>query len=91
MPYISKENKEVLKECLESLAGRLDDFSSDFFPSTLNYIIYYLIKARIREWELSYKLINDIIGALECCKQEFYRRIVIPYEDKKIRENGDIN
>jgi hypothetical protein len=39
---------------------------------------------------LSYKSINDVIGVLECVKQEFYRRIAVPYEDKKIEQNGDI-
>lgn len=39
---------------------------------------------------LKYKTLNDIIGALECAKQEFYRRIVSPYEDEKIKENGDV-
>jgi hypothetical protein len=33
---------------------------------------------------------NDIIGALEACKLEFYRRLVSHYEDIKIRSNGDV-
>lgn len=37
-----------------------------------------------------YQQINDIIGALECCKLEFYRRLVAPYEDKAIERNGDV-
>jgi uncharacterized protein DUF6899 len=39
---------------------------------------------------LSYAVINDIIGALEGCKLEFYRRVAVPYENKKIAENGDV-
>ena len=31
-----------------------------------------------------------MIGALECCKQEYYRAVVGPYEDIKIEENGDV-
>jgi len=38
----------------------------------------------------SYQTINDIIGALEGAKMEFYRRVVVPYEDKKIKDNGDV-
>jgi len=30
------------------------------------------------------------MGVLECIKQEFYRRAVAPYEDKKKEENGDV-
>jgi hypothetical protein len=33
---------------------------------------------------------NDVIGALECCKLELYRRMVAPYENTKIKENGDV-
>jgi hypothetical protein len=33
---------------------------------------------------------NEIVGALECCKQEFIRRKLNPYEDKKIKENSDV-
>ena len=38
----------------------------------------------------SYHAYNEIIGVLECVKQEFYRRMVAPYEDKKCEENGDV-
>tara|TARA_Y100000296_G_C5178378_1_gene261563 strand:+ start:2143 stop:2556 length:414 start_codon:yes stop_codon:yes gene_type:complete len=31
-----------------------------------------------------------ILGAVECAKLELYRRAVVPYEKKKIKENGDV-
>jgi len=40
--------------------------------------------------QLNYQTINDIIGALEGAKLEFYRRIAIPYENAKLTENGDV-
>ncbi len=33
---------------------------------------------------------NEIVGILECAKLEFYRRAVASYEDRKIKENGDV-
>jgi hypothetical protein len=30
------------------------------------------------------------LGAIECCKLEFMRRVVFPYEDGKILANGDV-
>ena len=33
---------------------------------------------------------NAIIGALECAKAEWYRRMIAPYEDKAIERNGDV-
>ena len=34
---------------------------------------------------------DDILGALECCKLELYRRFAAPYEDTKVISNGDVN
>ena len=39
---------------------------------------------------LNYATINDIVGACEGAKMEFYRRVAVPYEDIKIAENGDV-
>lgn len=33
---------------------------------------------------------DDIIGALGNAKDEFYRRVAVPYETYKIKENGDV-
>lgn len=38
----------------------------------------------------SYTQFNEVVGALECIKLELYRRAIAPYEDKKIKENGDV-
>ena len=38
----------------------------------------------------NYANYNAMMGALECCKQEYYRTLVGLYEDKKIDENGDV-
>jgi hypothetical protein len=40
--------------------------------------------------DISYSKIAMATGVLENIKQEFYRRVASPYEDKKINENGDI-
>ena len=34
--------------------------------------------------------IGDVVNAMECAKLEFYRRVAAPYEDTKIKENGDV-
>jgi len=39
---------------------------------------------------LTYQTINDVIGALEGAKMEFYRRVAVPYEEGKIILNGDV-
>jgi hypothetical protein len=55
----------------------------------LNYMISRLLK---NYWDShhNYQGINDIVGALEGARMEFYRRIAVPYENQKIFENGDV-
>lgn len=77
MPYI----KESLRE------GAFDEGTT---PGELNYSFTQMALAYIRRTKEDYQHYNDVIGALEACKLEFYRRLVAPYEDKKIEENGDV-
>jgi len=78
MPYIQEYHKK-----------RLADNIPPRNPGELNYLITKLLLKYWKNSLANYQSINDIIGALECAKQEFYRRIVISYEEKKIKENGD--
>ncbi len=79
MPYITQKAKDRLAEG-QPIQG----------PGELNYLITLLL---IRAWKNSpqnYQAINDVVGAVEGAKQEFIRRIVVPYEQGKIIENGDV-
>lgn len=83
-------------------ADRREDFSinDDFVPvpetpGELNYVLTTAVKnyIELRNFEqgrISYADYNEIIGVLECMKQEIYRRLIVPYEEKKIAENGDV-
>lgn len=79
MPYITMQRRQELTdpEKWPQNAGEL------------NYLFTLLCKGYfIRKGD--YQAINDVLGALEACKLEFYRRVVVPYEDQKIKENGDV-
>lgn len=56
----------------------------------LNYVLTLVCKSYFELNGGRYQQINDILGALEGAKLEFYRRLAAPYEDKKITENGDV-
>jgi hypothetical protein len=56
----------------------------------LNYAITCLVRGYLRQNGLRYQQINDVVGALEGAKLEFYRRVVVPYEDRKMLANGDV-
>ncbi len=53
-------------------------------PGELNYLFTREIVRYLQLNGVSYRVINDVLGALEGAKQEFYRRVAAPYEDKKI-------
>jgi hypothetical protein len=79
LPYISKQDRK-----------ELDRGRSNGSPGELNYAITKLCLEYISNWSKRYQNYNDVIGALESCKLEFYARAVRPYEDEKIKENGDV-
>jgi len=54
----------------------------------INYVFSRVLGGLMKN--ASYNKIAMITGVLENIKQEFYRRIASPYEDKKINQNGDI-
>jgi hypothetical protein len=59
-------------------------------PGELNFALTQVVNKYIKEHGACYTTFNDIVGALESCKLEFYRRVVGPYEDEKIIQNGDV-
>lgn len=90
MPYLSREHREYIDEIadFEDLGMRLSS------AGELNYSITKLVKGFLSPLLPSqtphYEDYNTVIGALECVKQELYRHVVGPYEDIKIRDNGDV-
>ncbi len=85
MPYINQTRRDALFNCSNT------DCNSEMMTSgELNYMITILITEYLAFNKLSYATINDVIGALECSKLEFVRRIVEPYEKKKCKLNGDV-
>lgn len=84
MPYVAKSDRIDLNQKIV-FAGRPINT-----PGELNYLITRLIDQYIYGKGKSYAILNEAIGALECAKLELYRRIAAPYEDEKIKENGDV-
>lgn len=80
MPYIPQERRDRWQI-------RLPD---DLPAGDLNYIITNVLIQHVEQQGTSYRVINEIIGVLECAKLEMYRRLAAPYEDSKIAENGDV-
>lgn len=86
MPYIKQNDRLRYLTEVDSLSVKLQEKST---PGELNFVISKIV------WELfsknpSYTKGNELMGVLECVKQEFYRRLLAEYEIEKIVENGDI-
>ncbi len=83
MPYIKDEEnrRELLLD--STLVGPEN-------AGELNYVLTMTCVNYLMGSELSYARINDVLGALEGAKQEFYRRVAVPYEDRAIMRNGDV-
>lgn len=88
MPYIKKDGRTKFEWALQDVERRF--WSDDPSPGDLNYLFTRLAHAYMGAKGKKYAVINDIIGALEAAKLEFYRRVAAPYEDTKITENGDV-
>lgn len=84
MPYIKQERRLLFDESLNRLATHITN------GGDLNYCFTILCKHFIDMFGESYSNHSICVSALENAKLEWYRRRVAPYEDKKIKENGDI-
>jgi len=92
MPYIKQEERvDIGLEDIYKLSEKIRRWNEPGRAGRLNYTISKLINHiySLRN-NPSYANINEAIGVLECIKQELYRRLAGPYEDKKIEENGDV-
>jgi hypothetical protein len=56
----------------------------------LNYLITSHAHRFIEQHGESYQTINAVIWVLKCAKLELYRRVAVPYEDGKAKQNGDM-
>ena len=88
MPYIKKDDRVRYNQIISELQELTEPGIRT--PGELNYLVTQLCIDYLVLHGKSYQTINDIAGALEGAKLEFYRRVAAPYEDKKVQENGDV-
>lgn len=92
MPYLLKGHKEIVGQTnIPTTPGELNYLVTKLcltFLDSLKDQQHLMIPKDVRT--NSYSDYNAVIGALESCKLEFYRRAVSVYEDEKIKSNGDV-
>lgn len=86
MPYIKQAHRDLVDPAIDKLAAELDRFEKP--DGVLNYVITKLILSVMHLG--NYGDYERVIGLIECIKMEIHRRAVAPYEDSKMKENGDV-
>jgi len=85
MPYIKQEQREQFEKSIQFLGTKIEDCGQ------LNYVFTRLANQYLKNKGTSYSVLNEIKGVFSCASEEFSRRKINPYEDKKIHENGDVD
>lgn len=88
MPYIKQNKRKELEEVFGRKPMNIGFLCNN--PGELNYLISNIILGYLDKKGESYSTFNELMGVLECVKQEFYRRSVADYEEEKMKINGDI-
>jgi len=92
MPYLTQEDRKALEEAEASgnFYIYLGSLELRKFAGHLNFIIFKTVRVWIYHNKVSYFSFATIVGTIVCCVLEIYRRLVAPYENSKIKQNGDV-
>lgn len=88
MPYIEPDRRPNIDTLVAPLIAHLKSLPVEDQDGSLNYAITKIIK---NLYPQRYFHINRALGVLSAVTQEFYRVVVGPYEDTKIKENGQVD
>ncbi len=88
MPYIKKEQRPELDALINPLIVYMKNLPESDQDGSLNYVITRILKSL---YPKKYFHVNRALGVLSAVTHEFYRRVIAPYEDTKISENGDVS
>jgi len=84
MPYIVSSRRLSLDARINAL---VDHIGAD---GELNYVLTKIIDKWSLKTTRDYSRLNSVMGVLSCVAQEFYRRVIAKYEEKKCDVNGDV-
>lgn len=87
MPYIKNEDRPEIDKLLDPLIKCLQETPVEEQDGKVDYTITRILKSTYTKRFFNF---NRAMGVLSSVTFEFYRRVVGPYEDEKIKENGDV-
>jgi hypothetical protein len=87
MPYITSDGKTIHKA--DAIACLVDEIND---KGNLNFVICELVgKLILKDNKISYTNMSNWIGGVRDAEDELRRRLLHPYEDNKIIQNGDLS
>lgn len=87
MPYIKQLQRPAIDKLVNPLIEHLKSLPLEEQDGSLNYAVTRIIK---HVYPQKYFHFNRALGVLTAISQELYRKIIGPYEDTKILENGEV-
>lgn len=81
--------RKHLQAELENLSTKVSHAPPEDIAGVLNYAITVLLLKTLPP-NPRYRNLNEVIGVLAACQQEFYRKKVVPYERKKAEIEGEV-
>lgn len=94
MPYIQQTERQKYDLLIDKLGEILNtEIDNDSLSGKMNYVIFRLAKLMCSKksgGKHNYARMATVLSALSEAQAEFRRRVMAPYEDEKIKENGDV-
>ncbi len=92
MPYIKQNFRDELYPLIDALAKKINEIHAQNPAQTRDGLLNFSVTEMLNECfpDARYTDFNEIVGFLECCKLEYYRKKIGPYEDEKETENGAV-
>jgi len=87
MPYITPEQRPEMDTLMDPIIDRIRTLPVEDQDGVINYVVTRMLKSI---YPSRYFHFNRALGVLTAVTQEFYRVVVGPYEDTKIRDNGPV-
>jgi hypothetical protein len=92
MPYIKQNFRDELNPLIDELSKKVLEIHKDNPSQTRDGLLNFSVTEILNQVfpDARYTDFNELIGFLECCKLEYYRKKIAPYEDEKETENGPV-
>lgn len=93
MPYITEEERAVLKPLVQKVFEKCDRLRGRInYCCTLLIHLWVLQRMEaIKSATKKYRILNDAYGILYSATSEFYNAVIVPYEKLKRKENGPVS